>query len=165
MSFSLPNEGTSRPLWTNPEVFDRIAERLRILAHPHRLRMVEMLLAGKYSVGELAESCSIPSHMASEHLRLMQHCGLLGSEKEGRYTYYRIAEPNLQRLLSCLKDQQLGMDEPGMVSHNPVSFASVSAESVDAAATNGLECSKDAVASHGESQHIEKLHTPTELNG
>ncbi len=145
MSFSLPNEGASRPLWTNPEVFDRIAERLRILAHPHRLRMVEMLLAGKYSVGELAESCSIPSHMASEHLRLMQHCGLLGSEKEGRYTYYRIAEPNLQRLLSCLKDQQFGLDEPGMVSHHSVPVASVSVESESPAAANGLPLTENVV--------------------
>ncbi|QDV29223.1 Biofilm growth-associated repressor [Planctopirus ephydatiae] len=148
MSFSLPNEGAPRPLWTNPEVFDRIAERLRILAHPHRLRMVEMLLAGKYSVGELAESCSIPSHMASEHLRLMQHCGLLGSEKEGRYTYYRIAEPNLQRLLSCLKDQHLGMDEPGMVTHNSEPVASVSVESETRAATSDLQYPEDMVESH-----------------
>ncbi len=148
MSFSLPNEGTSRPLWTNPEVFDRIAERLRILAHPHRLRMVEMLLAGKYSVGELAESCSIPSHMASEHLRLMQHCGLLGSEKEGRYTYYRIAEPNLQRLLSCLKDQQLGMDEPGMVTHHSDPVASVSVDSETTTATSDLRNPEDMVESH-----------------
>lgn len=148
MSFSLPNEGTSRPLWTNPEVFDRIAERLRILAHPHRLRMVEMLLAGKYSVGELAESCSIPSHMASEHLRLMQHCGLLGSEKEGRYTYYRIAEPNLQRLLSCLKDQQFGLDEPGMASHTSEPVSPVSVESDTTGATSDLQNPDDMVESH-----------------
>lgn len=145
MSFSLPSEGASRPLWTNPEIFDRMAERLRILAHPHRLRMVEMLLAGKYSVGELAESCSIPSHMASEHLRLMQHCGLLGSEKEGRYTYHRIAEPNLQRLLSCLKDQQFGLDEPGMVSHHPEPVASNSVESEFPDETNGLPLPENVV--------------------
>ena len=48
------------------------AECLKTLAHPHRLRMVQMLLGGRYTVGELAEACEIPSHMASEHLRLMQ---------------------------------------------------------------------------------------------
>jgi hypothetical protein len=30
------------------------AECLRTLAHPHRLRMVQMMLHGKYTVGELA---------------------------------------------------------------------------------------------------------------
>ena len=67
------------------------AECLRTLAHPHRLRMVQMILHGKYTVGELAEACEIRSHMASEHLRLMKHCGLLASERDGRRTYYQVA--------------------------------------------------------------------------
>lgn len=57
------------------------AECLRLLAHPHRLRMIQMLLQGRYAVGELAEACEIPSHMASEHLRLMQRSGFLAAEK------------------------------------------------------------------------------------
>jgi DNA-binding transcriptional ArsR family regulator len=79
------------------------AECLKTLAHPHRLRMVQMLLAGRYTVGELAEACEIPSHMASEHLRLMQRCGFLASEKEGRFAYYRIAEPHLAQILACVE--------------------------------------------------------------
>jgi hypothetical protein len=33
----------------------------RTLAHPHRLRMVQMLLQGDYTVGELGEACALPS--------------------------------------------------------------------------------------------------------
>jgi DNA-binding transcriptional ArsR family regulator len=165
MSYSLPNEGTAPPLWTNPEVFDRIAERLRILAHPHRLRMVEMLLAGKYSVGELAESCSIPSHMASEHLRLMQHCGLLGSEKEGRYTFYRIAEPNLQRLLLCLKDQQLRLDEPAALSHNPSPPIAAATPLESAPPTSGLHHAADMAGTDMANHHIGTQNGQPELNG
>ncbi len=79
------------------------AECLKILAHPHRLRMVQMLLRGRYTVGELAEACSIPSHMASEHLRLMQRCGFLTSEKEGRRAYYEVAEPHLAKIMQCVE--------------------------------------------------------------
>jgi hypothetical protein len=50
--------------------------------------MVQMLLGrSRYTVGELAEACEVPSHMASEHLRLMQRCGFLNCEKEGRFAY------------------------------------------------------------------------------
>ena len=56
------------------KALEQAAECLKTLAHPHRLRMVQMLLRGRYTVGELAEACEIPSHMASEHLRLMQRC-------------------------------------------------------------------------------------------
>lgn len=79
------------------------AECLKTIAHPHRLRMIQMMLHGRYTVGELAEACEIPSHMASEHLRLMQRCGMLSSEREGRRAYYRVAEPHLQDILRCVE--------------------------------------------------------------
>lgn len=81
------------------------AECLRVLAHPHRLRIIQMLLRGQYSVGELAESCEIPSHMASEHLRLMQRCGFLDARREGRTIYYGVKEPHLANIMSCIESR------------------------------------------------------------
>ena len=88
---------------TSLDAMTQAAECLKILAHPHRLRMVQMLLQGRYTVGELAESCGIPSHMASEHLRLMQRCGLLVNEKEGRNAYYQIIETHLGNIMTCIE--------------------------------------------------------------
>lgn len=85
------------------EALGQAAECLRTLAHPHRLRMIQMLLRGRYTVGELADACEIPSHMASEHLRLMQRCGLLDAEKDGRKAYYQIAEPHLADIMACVE--------------------------------------------------------------
>jgi DNA-binding transcriptional ArsR family regulator len=84
---------------------EQAAECLKTLAHPHRLRMIEMLLRDRYTVGELAEACGIPSHMASEHLRLMQRCGFLDHEKEGRKAYYRIVETHLAGILACIESR------------------------------------------------------------
>jgi ArsR family transcriptional regulator, zinc-responsive transcriptional repressor len=91
------------PALTNIDALNEAAECLKTLAHPHRLRMVQMLLRGRYTVGELAEACEIPSHMASEHLRLMQHCGFLTSEKEGRKAFYQIIEPQLSSIMACIE--------------------------------------------------------------
>src|ERR1700687_5398430 len=91
------------PKLTPLEALDQAAECLKTLAHPHRLRMVQMLLRGRYTVGELAEACGIPSHMASEHLRLMQRCGFLTNEKEGRKAYYRIVEMDLASIIACIQ--------------------------------------------------------------
>jgi DNA-binding transcriptional ArsR family regulator len=87
------------------DALGQAAECLRTLAHPHRLRMIQMLLRGRYTVGELAEACEIPSHMASEHLRLMQRCGLLRNEKEGRKAYYQIVEPHLANIMACVEER------------------------------------------------------------
>jgi DNA-binding transcriptional ArsR family regulator len=67
--------------------------------------MVQMLLQGDFTVGELAEACELPSAMTSEHLRLMQRCGLLTSEKEGRKVFYRVAEPQLKHIMKCIEDR------------------------------------------------------------
>ncbi|MEX0725176.1 MAG: metalloregulator ArsR/SmtB family transcription factor [Planctomycetaceae bacterium] len=90
---------------TEMGAMENAAECLRTLAHPHRLRIIQMLLQHDYTVGELAEGCEIPSAMASEHLRLMQRCGFLTSEREGRKIYYRVAEPHLKSILSCIEDR------------------------------------------------------------
>jgi DNA-binding transcriptional ArsR family regulator len=90
---------------TELDALGQAAECLRTLAHPHRLRMVQMLLQGDYTVSELAESCELPTAMASEHLRLMQRCGFLTSEKEGRKVYYRVIEPHLKSILKCVEER------------------------------------------------------------
>lgn len=93
------------PRLTSLEALGQAAECLRVLAHPHRLRMVQMLLQGDFTVGELAEACELPTAMASEHLRLMQRCGFLCSEKSGRKVFYRVSEPHLKNILKCIEDR------------------------------------------------------------
>ena len=97
-------KSTSNEL-TDLKALEQASECLKTLAHPHRLRIVQMLLRGEYTVGELAEACEIPSPMASEHLRLMQRCGFLASEKDGRRVYYKVIEPHLENIMSCIEDR------------------------------------------------------------
>lgn len=91
--------------WTDLDALGQAAECLRVLAHPHRLRMIQMLLAGDYTVGELAKACDLPTAMASEHLRLMQRCGFLTSDKAGRKVFYRVTEPHLKSILKCIEER------------------------------------------------------------
>lgn len=93
------------PRFTSLDALEQAAECLKTLAHAHRLRMVQMLLQGRYTVGELAAACGIPSHMASEHLRLMQRCGFLSSKKEGRKAYYEIVEAHLAQIMACIEER------------------------------------------------------------
>jgi DNA-binding transcriptional ArsR family regulator len=94
----------TKPL-TSLTALGQAAECLRVLAHPHRLRMIQMLLQGNFTVGELADACELPTAMASEHLRLMQRCGFLASEKDGRKVFYKVIEPHLQNILQCIEDR------------------------------------------------------------
>ncbi|QDU76763.1 putative HTH-type transcriptional regulator [Bremerella volcania] len=100
------NQPSGKPLGSVQE-FAEAAECLRTLAHPVRLRIVQLLLHGRYTVGEIAQDCETPDNVTSEHLRLLQRCGFLQSEREGRFVYYQVAEPHLKHLMACIEGRFL----------------------------------------------------------
>jgi DNA-binding transcriptional ArsR family regulator len=69
--------------------------------------MVQLLLHGRYTVGEIAEDCEVHDNVSSENLRLLQRCGFLVSEREGRKVFYQIAEPHLEGLMNCIEGRFL----------------------------------------------------------
>ncbi len=85
------------------EALEQAAGCLRTVAHPHRLRMIQMLLGGNYTVGELAEACDIPPSGASEHLGKMRDRGLLIGKRQGRSIYYEISEQGLGSIMDCIE--------------------------------------------------------------
>lgn len=88
-----------------PVDFERAAECLRTLAHPGRLQLVQWLLDDRYTVGELAQRAGLAPNVASEHLKHMERCGLLASEREGRRVYYRVAEAPVRKIMQCIESR------------------------------------------------------------
>lgn len=79
------------------------AECLKCAAHPHRLRIIEILLQGNFSVDEIATLCELSQPATSGHLRLMEAKGLLKSVRIGRVVYYSVAAPALKGVLECVR--------------------------------------------------------------
>jgi len=98
-------KATRTPKLIGMKKLEEAADCLKTLAHPVRLRMVQLMLQGEFTVGELASACEIPSHMASEHLRMMQHCGFLNRRQDGRRIYYQVTEPSLERIMKCIESR------------------------------------------------------------
>ena len=88
------------------EALTDAAECLRILAHPHRLQIVQLLLTGSnYSVNDISEACELTQPTTSDHLRLMQRFGFLKNIRDGRTVYYSIAETHLQDIMQCIQSR------------------------------------------------------------
>lgn len=88
------------------DAFSEAAECLRILAHPRRLQIVQLLLTGKkYTVNEIADTCGLTQPATSDHLRLMQRCGFLDHERNGRTIYYSVVEPHLKDIMHCIQNR------------------------------------------------------------
>jgi len=66
---------------------------LRALSDPTRLRIVGLLEKDELSVNELQEITRMGQSRISTHLGLLQDSGLLQSRREGKRTFYKLAQP------------------------------------------------------------------------
>jgi ArsR family transcriptional regulator len=79
-----------------------VAAALKVLAHPHRLQIVERLMERDLTVGELADALGLPPAACSQHLTLMRAHGLLAARREGRTVHYRVVAPAAINLIQCI---------------------------------------------------------------
>lgn len=79
------------------------AECLKVMGHPARIRIAEVLCTGEFPVHEIAKHCNLPPNQTCEHLRLLKHHGLLESHRIGRSVFYKITSPYLIKLINCIK--------------------------------------------------------------
>jgi DNA-binding transcriptional ArsR family regulator len=94
----------------------RIAELGALLGDPTRAGLLSLMMDGRAStVGELARASHVALSTASEHLTRLHAAGLVQSERQGRYRYYRIAGPQVAGLLETMDALPLpgGEDGPG----------------------------------------------------
>jgi DNA-binding transcriptional ArsR family regulator len=76
---------------------------LKSVAHPVRLRMLELLTDGEYSVGQLADLCEVEPATASDHLGRLRDRGLLTQDRRGKEVYYQISAPAVHGIVHCMR--------------------------------------------------------------
>jgi DNA-binding transcriptional ArsR family regulator len=86
-----------------PEVIESACAMLRVVTHPHRLQICEILMRGEVPVGEIASRLNVPENAVSQHLNLMKAHGILGSKRRGREVIYFLAHPGPEWLLQCIR--------------------------------------------------------------
>ncbi len=85
-----------------PRMMDATALKAKLFrgfADPTRLAILEALLDGEKSVGEIAQETDTSSANVSAHLACLTGCGLAQSEKRGKFVYYRVQERRVRDLI------------------------------------------------------------------
>lgn len=85
------------------ERLERAASVLKTVAHPLRLRIVELLEAGEKSVSELRELLGVTQPLTSQHLSQMRMRGVLAGRRDGAQVYYAIANPDVVKVIHCIR--------------------------------------------------------------
>lgn len=87
----------SRPL------YQLKAEFFKTLAHPARIRVLELLSEREHSVSEMLPEVGIePAHL-SQQLAVLRRANLVVSRKEGSTVYYALTSPDVAELLAVAR--------------------------------------------------------------
>jgi DNA-binding transcriptional ArsR family regulator len=79
------------------------AQLFRVLGHPVRIRILELLSDGERTVGDLQAQLELDSSGTSQHLGALRQLGLLDARREGTSVYYRIKDPRVSQLLAVAR--------------------------------------------------------------
>lgn len=77
------------------------ASLFRVLGHPARVRILELLRGGERSVGALQVELGLDSGGTSQHLAALRRIGVVQSRREGTSVYYRVDDEHAFALLDA----------------------------------------------------------------
>src|SRR5258708_17583144 len=77
------------------------AALFRVLGHPARVRILELLRDGERSVGALQAELELDSGGTSQHLAALRRIGLVASRRDGTSVYYRVEDDDVFDLLAA----------------------------------------------------------------
>jgi DNA-binding transcriptional ArsR family regulator len=85
-------------------LLDDIAEWLKAMADPTRLRILHSLQEGEKCVNDLLAGLSCSQANVSKHLAILRKAGLVDCRRDGSSVFYRIADPAVYQICGTVCD-------------------------------------------------------------
>ncbi len=84
-------------------VYQVKAEFFRVLGHPVRVRILELLKDGERTVGALQHELQMDSGGTSQHLGVLRRHGIIDGRRAGTSVYYTVRDPRIFQLLEVAR--------------------------------------------------------------
>jgi len=88
---------------SSPELQSLKAQFFKALAHPIRIRILEILVKGEVRVQDLQRVLTLDQPIVSQQLARLRSTGIVVTRKEGTTTFYGVADPEMVDLLRVAK--------------------------------------------------------------
>jgi DNA-binding transcriptional ArsR family regulator len=80
------------------DLAELIAGRLRVIADPTRIRILDLLREGELTVTQITERLRLSQQNVSKHLGILLQAGIVARRKEGTSSYYRTVDEGVYQL-------------------------------------------------------------------
>ena len=78
------------------------ASKLRAIAHPMRIAIIDLLQEKELSVTEIYVRLDIEQASASHHLNILKTKGVLVSKRRGKKNFYSLKNQILSEIIDCI---------------------------------------------------------------
>lgn len=86
--------------------YEKNSQVLKALAHPIRLKILEILLDNEYCVNDVSNALNIPQSISSHHLTILKNRRIVLSHKNGARAYYIVKNDLAKGIISILKKNE-----------------------------------------------------------
>lgn len=100
---------------TEPD-YRQLSDKFKLLAHPERLRILDVLRREAECVCHLEALLDKPQPYVSQQLRILREAGLIADEKQGMNVYYRLIDDEVMAWLALVLGPVQG-EHPEMARH------------------------------------------------
>ena len=85
------------------EMYEEVAEVLKVLAHPARLSLVEIMITkGPTNVTTMYETLQMPQSTISQHLSKLRAAKIVTGTRKGLEIYYEVTDNRTKAILLSL---------------------------------------------------------------
>ncbi len=81
---------------------EKMAETLKAIAHPVRLQIVNILMGGERSVGELVRTLGTKQSLTSQQLSILKSRGVLKSRRNGNVVFYSLQSSGIKNIMASI---------------------------------------------------------------
>lgn len=100
----------------NEPDYKQLSDKFKLLAHPERLRILDVLRREPECVCHLEALLGKPQPYVSQQLRVLREAGIIVDEKEGMNVFYRLVDTDLAAWLELALGPVQG-EHPAMAYH------------------------------------------------
>lgn len=87
----------------DPAILDRASRVIRVLGHPLRLRILNLLEGAERNVTQLVLATGVSQAAISQQLAILRSEGIVDDRRDGARVFYQITEPKVSKILDCIR--------------------------------------------------------------
>jgi predicted transcriptional regulator len=84
------------------EKYEKIADKLKALAHPHRLCIVKGLIENQCNVAKIQDCLAAPQSTVSQHLAKLKAAGIIAGKRNGLEICYSVIDLDIIKIIKLL---------------------------------------------------------------